>query len=78
MGTENSVQLIENERKDAVTFVDDKFNVKGTVNHLHKMMKEVTKDQITPDTVNAACNCVSNLNETIKTAMSAARFINGR
>lgn len=42
------------------------------------MMTEVTKDEINANTVNAACNCVQNLNLTIKTAMQAARFLSGK
>lgn len=38
-------------------------------------MKEVTKKEITADTVNAACNCVQNLNLTIKTAIQAAKYL---
>ncbi|MGZ3733171.1 MAG: hypothetical protein ACXU9U_05485 [Parachlamydiaceae bacterium] len=70
----NAENQIE-KRKAAVKFVDQQFNVSQTVNHLQKLMTEVTKDRITADTVNAACNCVQNLNLTIKTAMQAARFV---
>jgi len=67
-----------NQRRLALTDISDRFGVKPTVEHLQKMMGEVTKEKITPDTVNAACNCVQNLNLTIKTAIQAARFINGK
>lgn len=70
----NAENQIE-KRKAAVKFVDQQFNVSQTVNHLQKLMTEVTKDRISADTVNAACNCVQNLNLTIKTAMQAARFV---
>lgn len=46
-----------------------------TVKTLQHMMREVTKERITSDTVNAACNCVQNLNLTIKTAIQAARYL---
>ncbi len=62
-------------KKAAVAFVDNQFGVSKTVQHLQTLMTEVTKDRITADTVNAACNCVQNLNLTIKTAMQAARFL---
>jgi len=42
------------------------------------MMERVTEKEITPDTVNAACNCVQNINLTIKTAIQAARFLSGK
>jgi len=38
-------------------------------------MEEVTKDEINPRTVNAACNCVQNLNSTIDMAIKAARYL---
>lgn len=39
------------------------------------MMEQVTKDKVDVFTVNAACNCVQNLNNTIRTAVMAARFL---
>lgn len=65
-------------RRAAVQFVDSQFGVSKTVGHLQALMTEVTKDKITAETVNAACNCVQNLNLTIKTAMQAARFLSER
>ncbi len=59
----------------ALADIGDRFGVKETVKQLQNMMTEVTKDKITPDTVNAACNCVQNLNLTIKTAIQAAKFL---
>ena len=41
-------------------------------------MTEVTKNELTADTVNAACNCVSNINNTIKTAIAAAKFLSDK
>lgn len=61
--------------KEALETVDEKFKVGEVMNHLHLMMKGVTKDQMTPETVMAACNCVARLNETIGTAIEAARFL---
>lgn len=66
---------VANRRKD-IEFVQENFNVKNTVEQLHKMMSEVTKDEINPRTVNAACNCVHALNQTIDMTIKAARFLN--
>lgn len=66
------------ERRRALVDINDKFGVAKTVEQLQKMMTEVTKEKIDPNTVNAACNCVQNLNLTIKTAMQAARFLSGK
>ncbi|MBL7544292.1 MAG: helix-turn-helix transcriptional regulator [Bdellovibrionaceae bacterium] len=72
------VQVIGKSQEDKITFIDEKFRVGDTITTLHNMMKEVTKDEITPNTVNAACNCVARLNETINTAIQAAKFLNER
>lgn len=66
------------ERRKAITDISDQFGVAKTVTQLQRMMEEVTKEEINPNTVNAACNCVQNLNLTIKTAMQAARFLSGK
>ena len=73
----NTGQL-QKTQEDKIEFIDSKFNVGKTIGQLHNMMIEVTKEEITPSTVNAACNCVTRLNETINTAIQAARFLNER
>lgn len=72
------VQVVQKSQEDKITFIDDKFKVGETITQLHSMMKDVTSKELTPATVNAACNCVARLNETINTAISAARFLNER
>jgi DNA-binding CsgD family transcriptional regulator len=72
------VQVVQKSQEDKITFIDDKFKVGDTITQLHTMMKDVTSKELTPATVNAACNCVARLNETINTAISAARFLNER
>jgi hypothetical protein len=72
------VQVVSDSRKNALTDIGDRFGVKDTVKHLQKLMSDVTKEEITPDTVNAACNCVQNLNLTIKTAIQAAKFLSDK
>ena len=74
-GTTQQTKMTQPEK---VQFIDQQFKVGDAISHLHNMMKEVTKDQINPSTVNAACNCVARLNETINTAINAARFLNER
>lgn len=69
---------VTDERRKAIRDISDQFGVAKTVGQLQKMMEEVTKEEINPNTVNAACNCVQNLNLTIKTAMQAARFLSGK
>ncbi|MGB0452589.1 MAG: hypothetical protein ACPGJV_02660 [Bacteriovoracaceae bacterium] len=63
------------DRRSDIEYVQDNFNIKGTVEHLHSMMKEVTKDDFTAKNVNAACHCIHQLNETINTTIKAARFL---
>lgn len=62
-------------RVDKINYVNDKFKIGETINHLHRMMVEVTKEEVSARTVNAACNCVARLNETIDTAIKASRFL---
>lgn len=73
-----AVQVIQKSQEDKIMFIDEKFKVGNTISQLHGMMVEVTKNEISPSTVNAACNCVARLNETINTAIQAARFLNER
>lgn len=78
IGTVTKELTVTDERRKAITDISDQFGVAKTVGQLQRMMEEVTKEEITPNTVNAACNCVQNLNLTIKTAMQAARFLSGK
>ena len=72
------MQVVQKSQEEKVEFVNRTFHVEKTIDHLHNMMVEVTKSEMNPNTVNAACNCVARLNETINTAIQAARFLNGR
>ncbi len=72
------VQVVSKTQEDKIMFINEHFKVGDTLDHLHSMMKDVTKSELTPNTVNAACNCVARLNETINTAIQAAKFLNER
>lgn len=63
---------------EKVEFIDKQFKVGDAINHMHHLMTEVTKEKIDQNTVNAACNCIARVNETINTAIQAARFLNER
>ena len=69
------VKKDDSEKQIALAEISDRFGVVGTVITLQGLMKEVTKKEVTPESVNAACNCVQNLNLTIKTAIQAAKFL---
>jgi DNA-binding CsgD family transcriptional regulator len=75
MNQDQQNYMQKEQHKESINFIHDKFGVGQTVDQLQHMMKEVTKDGITPNSVNAACNCVARLNETIDTAIKAARFL---
>lgn len=68
----------DDSQRSKINFIDDKFKVGKSIDQLHNMMMEVTSKDMTAQNVNAACNCVSRINETINTAISAARFLSGR
>lgn len=78
IGSKSTELTVADERRKAITDISDQFGVAKTVTQLQRMMEEVTREEISPNTVNAACNCVQNLNLTIKTAMQAARFLSGK
>jgi len=67
--------VTSSDRRKDIEFVNDTFNLKSAVEHLHSMMKEVTKEEVSAKTVNAACHCIQQLNQTIDTAIKAARFL---
>jgi hypothetical protein len=70
------MQVVQKTQEDKINFIDSKFQVGNTITQLHQMMQQVTKEEFTPATVNAACNCVARLNETINTVIQAAKFLN--
>lgn len=72
------IQQYKSSQIEKVQFIDKQFKIGETVSQLQSMMKEVVKKEMTPATVNAACNCVSRLNETIEIAIQASRFLNER
>lgn len=69
------VATIGTSKRDALIDINDRFGVGESVRQLQGLMKEVTKEKVTAETVNAACNCVQNINLTIKTAIQAAKFL---
>lgn len=72
---DRNVEVISTGKQIALREIGERFGVVDTVKTLQNLMKEVTKKEVTEGTVNAACNCVQNLNLTIKTAIQAARYL---
>ncbi len=66
---------LDHTKRVALSDIQERFHISDSVKHLQKMMTEVTAKEVTADNVNAACNCVSQINQTIKTAIAAAKFI---
>lgn len=64
-----------NSRRKALIDINERYAVGKSVEHLQHLMTQVTQKEITADTVNAACNCVAGINNTMKTAIAAAKFI---
>lgn len=65
---------VKSARND-LSYINDTFNISATVDQLHHMMKNVTKEELNAKTVNAACNCVTQLNQTINTTINAAKYL---
>lgn len=70
--------LPQKTQEERIKFVNENFGVSKTINQLQSMMTEVVAKDLSPNSVNAACNCVARLNETIDVAIKAARFLNER
>lgn len=68
----------QHDRRDALESINDRFHVSDSVQHLQAMMTQVTQKDVNADTVNAACNCVSQINQTIKTVIAAAKFLSDK
>lgn len=64
-----------NDKKSDLDYINETFKVGKVVNQLHDMMSEVTKGGYDAKNVNAACNCISQLNQVINTTITAARFL---
>ena len=62
-------------RMTALNEINDRFGVGDSVRHLRSLMGKVTEKEMSADTVNAACRCVGQINETIKVAIMAAQFM---
>ena len=78
MAEKNLARRDAEERKDALVEINDRFGVGDSVKHLRSIMSKVTEKEVSADTVNAACNCVSGINATIKTAIMAAKYLSDR
>lgn len=65
-------------RNQALRYINDRYGVTDNVRVMRTLMVKVTEKDITAETVNAACNCVSSINETLRTAIAAARFLSDK
>jgi hypothetical protein len=50
------------------------FNTRGVVKKLEDLMTDVTKETVTPDTVNAACNCAGRITEILRIHLEVERL----
>ena len=60
---------------DSLSRIDSKFKISKTVDSLQNMIDNVVKDKVTPETVNAACNCVAQLTGVMDMTIKACRFL---
>lgn len=50
------------------------FNARGVVQTLERLMNEVTKEECTPATVNAACNAAARITDLLRVHLEAERL----
>lgn len=53
---------------------DDTFTTKKVVRTLESLMNRVTEEEVTPDTVNAACNCADKITDMLKLHLEVERL----
>jgi len=53
---------------------DNEFTTKKVVNTLEGLMRRVTKEEVTPDTVNAACNCADKITDMLRLHLEVERL----
>jgi len=52
----------------------DSFTTRKVVKTLEGLMTKVTEDQVTPETVNAACNCADKITDMLKLHLEVERL----
>jgi hypothetical protein len=58
-----------------VSRIEDKvFDTRKVVTTLEGLMTKVTADQVTPDTVNAACNCADKIVDILRLHLDVERL----
>ncbi len=53
---------------------DNTFTTKKVVKTLESLMNRVTQEEVTPDTVNAACNCADKITDMLKLHLEVERL----
>jgi hypothetical protein len=74
--SKNQVKLpTVQDKKEDLKYINETFHIGKVVDQLHDMMEEVTKNGYDAKNVNAACNCIGQLNQIINTTITAAKFL---
>lgn len=60
-------ELIDNTKQNT-------FTTKKVVTTLENLMNRVTENEVTPDTVNAACNCADKITDILKLHLEVERL----
>ena len=68
-------ELQKIDKRADLEYIQSSFKVNSVIEHLHNMSMEITKQEVNYKNINAACNCIQQLNSTIDTAIRAARFL---
>lgn len=75
---DRQIERIDGHRRAALVDINERFAITDSVRQLQRLMQEVTKKEVSAETVNAACSCVREINSTVKTAIMAAKFLSDR
>lgn len=62
-------------KKDKINYINETFQFSKSINQLHSMVDGIVKQEINANNVNAACNCIARLNETVDTLIKATKYL---
>lgn len=68
----NEVQKTESPPSAPATY--EAFDTRNVVKKLETLMTDVTREQATPETVNAACNCAGRITEILRIHLEVERM----
>lgn len=74
MAQQNQVAVVKEGKVVGDDSVLGKFDSRKVVDKLSDLMEQVTKEKVTAETVNAACNCATRITDILRLHLEAERL----